>query len=61
MLVYIRRKSWRTFTSYWIWFYTSFVLGEIGSYYQVWLVVVVVGLIVAFSVILAVREQADLL
>jgi hypothetical protein len=41
--------------------YTSFVLGEIGSYYQVWLVVVVVGLIVAFSVILAVREQADLL
>jgi hypothetical protein len=59
MLVYIHRKSWRTFTSYWIWFYTSFVLGEIGSYYQVWLVVV--GLVVAFSVILAVLEQAELL
>ena len=57
--MHIMAKSWRTFTSYWIWFYTSFVLGEICSYYQIWLVLV--GLVVAFSVILAVLEQVELL
>ena len=54
MLVYIHRKSCRTVTSYWIWLTFHLFWMKLGSYHQVWLVVV--GLVV-LPVIVAVLDK----